>query len=746
MNTASPTNAPGAAAPVANPPRDSAAPQCDSTTVTRRDMLKTTAAIGGGLILGFTLGPRGRLKAALAAGGAAADPVALNAFLRIAPDESITVIYNHGEMGQGISTTLPMLLGDELDADWSKIRIEAAPVVNGDSRDLGGMQFVAGSSTTRSEYERFRRTGATARAMLVAAAAKQWSVDPATCSTGSGFVLHQASGRKASYGSLADAASKLDAPKDVKLKEEKDFKFIGKPMKRIDAAVKSNGKAMFGIDVSLPGMLVAVVARPPVFGGKLVKFDDAAAKAVPGVKHVVQISRGVGVVATGFWAAKLGCDALKIEWDDGPLATRDSQRQRDEYAGLAAGEGLVAKKVGDVDAVFPSASTKIEAVYEVPYLAHAPMEPLNALVDIREDGCDVYAGTQNPGGDQGTAAEVSGLPPEKVQVHSMFMGGGFGRRAALDGHIVREAAELSKAVKAPVKVIWTREDDTRGGYYRPAVRHSLAGGLDDKNAPIAWKHRIVCQSFGGGKAKRADGAAVEGAADMPYDIPNRLIDWTQAPGGVPTHWWRSVGHSHTAFAVESFIDELAHAAKVDPLVFRRTLLAKDQRRLACLEFAAEKAGWGTPVPAGRGRGLAVHYSFGTCVAHVAEVAVAKDGGVRVHKVTTVVDCGPAVNPAGIAMQIEGAIVFGLSAALHGQITFAQGRVVESNFHDYPMLRIHEMPEIEVHILPSKARMGGIGEPGVPPIAPAVTNAIFAATGKRIRRLPLRLAQEELKSA
>lgn len=732
----------------------------DATALTRRDMLRTTAAIGGGLVLGLTLEPRGRLKA-FAAGaaegaanatdaassGATAEPFAPNAFVRIAPDETITVIYNHGEMGQGISTALPMLLAEELDADWSKIRSEAAPAADVYKHTQWRIQIVGGSSSTRSEYDRFRKAGATARAMLVAAAAKAWSVDAATCTTENGFVLHKESGKKASYGSLAEAAAKLEAPKDVKLKDAKDFKLIGKPVKRLDTPEKITGKAMFGIDVNLPGMLVALVVRPPVFGGKVVKIDDTAAKAIPGVKHVVQISRGVAVVADGFWAAKKGRDALKVEWDDGPLASRDSERLRAEYAELASGKGIVAKKAGDVEAAFPSASTKLEAVYELPYLAHAPMEPLNAVADIREDGCDVYVGTQFQTGDHAAACEVSGLPPENVKLHTQFLGGGFGRRAALDGHIVREALELSKELKKPVKVIWTREDDTRGGYYRPAVRHTFAGGLDDKNAPVAWKHRIVCQSFGGGgNPNRADGASVEGAADMPYDIPNTLIDWAQAPGGVPTHWWRSVGHSHTAFAVECFLDELAHAAKADPLAFRRQLLAKDPRRLACLELAAAKAGWGTPEPAGRGRGLAVHFSFGSYVAQVAEVSVSKTGVVRVHKVTCAIDCGPIVNPDTIAAQMESSIVFGLSAALHGQITFANGRVQEGNFNDYPILRINEMPVVETHIVPSTAQMGGVGEPGLPPIAPAVANAIFAATGKRIRRLPLRLAVDELKSA
>ncbi|MCM2316994.1 MAG: xanthine dehydrogenase family protein molybdopterin-binding subunit, partial [Thermoanaerobaculia bacterium] len=585
--------------------------------------------------------------------------------------------------------------------------------------------------------------------MLVATAAGEWNVDPATCRTENGHVIHEGSGKKLSFGALAGKAGAMKAPAVVVLKTPDKYRIIGKPTKRIDSKEKLDGSAVFGLDVTRPGMLIALVARPPVFGATLKSFDAEKAKKVSGVREVVKIDGGVAVVADDFHAASEGRDALVVVWDEGKLAALDSAKQGEEYAAMAKKPGKVAGKAGDAPAALGAAAKKLDAVYDVPYLAHAPMEPLNCVADVRPDGCELWVGTQSQTLDLAAAARAAGLKPEQVKLHTTLLGGGFGRRAVLDSHFVVEAVQTSKAVKKPVKVIWTREDDIRGGYYRPRGHHSVSGGIDAAGKVVAWQHRIVSQSIVAGTMFESamikegiDETAVEGIADMSYAIPNRLAEWHQAPMGVPVLWWRSVGHSANAFVVESFMDELAHAAGRDPLEVRRELLAGSPRLKRVLELAASKAGWGKPVPAGRARGLAVHSSFGSFVAHVAEVSVSAAGEIRVHRVVCAIDCGPVVNPETIRAQMEGAIVYGLSAALHGEVTFEKGRVQQSNFHDYPALRMNEMPEVEVHIADSKDSMGGVGEPGLPPVAPAVANAIFAATGTRLRSLPFRMKAEK----
>jgi isoquinoline 1-oxidoreductase subunit beta len=710
----------------------------------RRKFIQTGAIVGGGILLGFHMPAFG--KGLQKAGIPEVAPLVPNAFIRIGADNVVTVIVNHSEMGQGSYTSLPMLIADELDADWSKVRFEAAPVSPVYNHPAFGMQATGGSTSTHIEWDRYRKAGATGRYMLVTAAAQTWSVDPSTCRTENGYVIHTTSGRKLSYGQLVEKAAAVAAPKDVKLKDPKDYKLIGKPVKRLDTLEKTNGTGVFGLDVKVPGLLTALVARPPVFGGKVKSFNADKAKAIKGVKDVIEIERGIAVVADGFWPAKLGRDALEIVWDDGTLSTLDSKAQGDQYAELAKQAGAVAKKEGDVAAAKSKAVKTLDVAYDLPYLAHAPMEPLNCVADVRADSCEIWVGTQFQTADLMAASQITGLKPEQIQLHTTLLGGGFGRRAVLDSHFVREAVQVSKAIKAPVKVVWTREDDIKGGYYRPRAHHKISGGIDASGKPLFWQHNIVCQSFAVGTPFEAfmiqngvDGTAVEGAAELPYHVPNQLTAWNMAPGGVPTLWWRSVGSSHTAFAVECFIDELAKAAGKDPYEYRRMLMDKHPREKRVLDMVAEKSGWKKPLLPGRGRGIAVHESFGSVVAHVAEVSITKSKTLKVHKVVCVIDCGQTVNPDTIKAQMEGCIVFGLTAALYGEITFENGKVQQHNFNDYRMVRMNEMPLVEVYIADSKEKMGGVGEPGVPPVAPAVMNALFTLTGKRVRSLPLRPA-------
>jgi len=723
-----------------------------SAVVGRREFIRTGAAIGGGLLVSLHAPLPGRTNDALAAGE---KEFAINAFVRIGTDESVTVISAHSEMGQGIYTSLPMLLNEELQADWSKIRVEAAPVDKVYNHPVFGIQMTGGSTTSPAEWERYRKMGAVARIMLVEAAARQWNVEASSCQVDKGVVMHGATGRRATYGSLASAAAQLTAPADVPLKPAKEFTLIGKPTRRLDTPSKTNGTAQFGLDVRVPGMLTAVVARPPAFAGKVVKFDASETLKVPGVKAVEQVPSGVAVIAERFWPAKIGRDKLVVDWDLGPNATLSTEQMLRDFTEMAKNPGTIAKKTGDPEAALKTAAKTITAEYDVPYLAHAMMEPLNCVVDLKADSCEIWTGTQFETVDGANAAKVAGLPPEKVQIHTTLLGGGFGRRANPASDFVVEAVHVAKAAKAPVKVVWTREDDLKGGWYRPMWHDRFVAGLDASGNPVLWTHTIVGQSIMQGTMFEqfmikggVDGTSVEGAADIIYDIPNLQVDLHTPKIGVPVQWWRSVGHSHTGFSVEAFLDEVAHAGGKDPYELRRALLAKQPRMRAVLELAAQKANWGSKLPAGVGRGIATHFSFDSYVAQVVEASVEKNGAVRVHRVVCAVDCGTVINPDTVKAQMEGGIIFGLTAALKTEITLKDGRVQQENFHDYQMLRIFESPEIDVHIVPSSENPTGVGEPGVPPVAPALANAIFAATGKRIRSLPIRasdLAKEGAKS-
>jgi isoquinoline 1-oxidoreductase beta subunit len=712
--------------------------------VGRREFLKTSAAVTGGLCVAAYVPELGAGARELAAAGPGI--FAPNAFVRIAPDDTVTVIVNHSEMGQGVYTSLPMLLNEELEADWSRIKVEAAPVDPSYNHTIYGVQMTGGSSTTPSEWERFRKMGAMARIMLTEAAATKWNVPPESCHVAKGFVIHAESNKRASYGSLTEAASQLKPPPNIPLKDPKKFTLIGKPTRRLDTPSKINGSAQFGLDVKLPGMLFAVVARPPVFGGKVLSVDSADATKIAGVRAVEQIPSGVAVIADRYWSAKLGRDKLKIKWDDGENAGLSTSVMSEEFSKASAAPGIVARKNGDPQGALSSAAKTITAEYDVPYLAHAMMEPLNCVVDLRADSCELWTGTQFETVDRAAAAKVAGLPPEKVKINTTLLGGGFGRRANPASDFIVEAVHVAKVAKARVKVVWTREDDLAGGWYRPKWHDRFVAGLDAEGNPVAWTHTIVGQSIMAGTAfeplmvkNGVDATSVEGAADILYGIPNLQVDLHTPKIGVPVQWWRSVGHSHTGFSVEAFLDEVAHAGKKDPYELRRELLAKEPRMLGVLNLAAEKAGWGKPLRKGVGRGIGTHFSFETYVAQVIEASVEKNGNVKVHRVVCAVDCGRVINPDIVKAQMEGGIIFGLTAALKTEITLENGRVQQKNFHDYQMLRMFESPIIEVHIVPSDVSPTGVGEPSVPPVAPALTNAIFAATGKRVRSLPIRSA-------
>ena len=700
-----------------------------TTGLTRREFLHTSAVGGAGLVITFYLPAKAELH-----GQGTQLSFQPNAWLQIDPEDNVTIWVGKSEMGQGVRTSLPMIVAEELDVDWTRVRIEPALA---DSHKYGN-QLTGGSTSVRTSWEPLRKAGAQARAMLIAAAAQSWGVAADSCRTENGFVVHEASGRRARYGSLAEAAANLPVPEKPPLKNPKDFRIIGQSLSRLDIPAKVDGSAQFGIDVRVPAMLFAVVARCPVFGGKPARFDATRAKAVKGVRAVAPISSGLAVVAESTWAAMEGRKALDVTWNEGPHAALTSAEISRRFARLAAGPAAVAREEGDAEAALKRAARKLEAVYEVPFLAHATLEPMNATAHVRPGSCEIWAPTQFPSMAQQVAGKIAGLPPDKVTVHITLLGGGFGRRAEAD--YVVDAVETSKAVRAPVQVLWTREDDMQHDVYRPASYHVLRAGLDAEGRLIAWTHRVVAPSIGAQRGEKLesglDRSAVDGAAELPYAIPNMRVDYVMANTAVPTGYWRSVYASQTAFANECFLDEIAVAARKDPVELRRALLNKAPHHKAVLELVAEKSGWGQALPPGRFRGLAVHGSFHSYTAEVAEVSLAKDGTPRVHRVVCAIDCGLPVNPAGVASQMQSGVVYGLSAALRGKITIDKGRVQQSNFDDYQVLRFDEMPRVEVHIVPSTEPPTGTGEPGLPPIAPAVANAVSAARGQRVRKLPI----------
>jgi len=710
---------------------------------TRREFLQAAGSVTTmALTIGFEwLGPSRRAAAA----GASPAVFAPNAFLRIGADGSVTVIAKHVEMGQGAYTGIATVLAEELDADWAHVRVESAPAnVKLYANSAFGMQGTGGSSAMANSWSQLREAGAKGRAMLLTAAAKDWKVPVTELTTEKGVVFHAGSKRKAGYGSLTAKAAALPVPDKVTLKDPKDFKLIGRHVPRVDVPAKVDGTAVFTLDVALPGMLVALLKRPPLFGATVKSFDPTAASAVPGVVKVVQVPHGVAVVARSFWAAKQGRDALVVDWDDTHAEKRSSSEMMNEYRRLAEQPALSARKVGDAVPAIKNAAHTVSASYEFPYLAHAPMEPLDAVVKLTATSCEIWAGDQFQTVDQANAAKTAGLDPQHVSINTLYAGGSFGRRANVGSDYIVEAVSIAKAYGAdgtPIKLQWTREDDIHGGLYRPMYFHKLEAGLNEKKELIAWRHVIVGQSIMAGGPFEVmvkngiDPTSVEGAATIAYEIPNIDVELSTTRSAVPVLWWRVVGSSHTTFAVEAFIDEVAHAAGKDPFAFRRDLLGHEPRMKAVLELAADKAGWSGPLPKGKGRGIAVGEAFNTYVAQVAEVTVDDAGRVTVDRVVCAVDCGIPINPDVIAAQMEGGIGFGLGAVLYGAITLKNGRVEQDNFNNYRVLRINEMPKVEVHIVPSAEAPTGVGEPGVAPIGPAVANAIFAATGTRVHLLP-----------
>ena len=711
-------------------------PRPSSTkNLSRRALLQAAAAAGGGLMLSVSF-PFGGGDAA-----AAGEGFAPNAFVQIGSDGQIVLTMPYVEMGQGTYTSIPMLIAEELEVDLKQVRLEHAPPNEKlYANPLLGVQATGNSNAMRGAWKPLRQAGATARTMLVAAAAKRWNVDPASCRAQDGEVIHAPTGRRAKYGELAADAAGMPVPGNVALKRPQDFKLIGTPAKRLDTPAKVNGTAVYGIDVRPPGVKIATLAQSPVFGGRVKSVDDTAAKAVKGVRQIVRLDDAVAVVADHMGAAKKGLAALKIEWDEGPHAKLGTADIAAELEQATLKPGAVAQSIGDADKAMAGAATKVEAIYQVPFLAHATMEPMNCTVHFRKDECEIWIGSQAMARVQAMAAKAAGLPPEKVIVHNHLIGGGFGRRLEADGAV--RAVQIAQQVDGPVKVVWTREEDIQHDMYRPYWFDRISAGLDKAGKPIAWNHRfagssVIARWLPPGFKNGLDPDSTEGAIDLVYDLPNLHVEFVRVePPAIPTAFWRSVGPSHTVFVVESFIDELAAAAKQDAVAYRLALLGKTPRAKAVLELAAQKAGWGQPLPKGSGRGVSLQNAFGSYMAQVAEVEVSKEGAVRVRRVVCAMDCGTVVNPDTVQAQIQSGIIFGATAALHGEITLKDGRVEQTNFDSYQMLRMDEAPAIEVHIVKSAEPPGGMGETGTSAIVPSIANAIFAATGKRLRKMPV----------
>ncbi len=704
------------------------------TNLSRRSFLGTSAAIGGGLMLSLTL-PLGRSEAA------SSDSFAPNAFIRIGSDSQVVLTMPYVEMGQGTYTSIPMLIAEELDVSLKQVWLEHAPPNEKlYANPLLGVQATGNSNAMRGAWKPLREAGATARIMLVAAATKRWGVDAKSCRTEDGEVIHVPTGRRLKYGEVVADAANMPVPGNVTLKSPGDFKLIGTRAKRLDAPEKVNGTALYGIDARPAGVKIATLAQSPVFGGLVKSVDDTAAKAVKGVRQIVRLDDAVAVVADHMGAAKKGLAALKIEWDDGQhakLATEEIARKLEQ---ATLGSGAVAQNIGDADKAMASATTKVEASYQVPFLAHATMEPMNCTVHFRKDECEIWIGNQAVARVQAMAAKEAGLSPDKVIIRNHLIGGGFGRRLEADGAV--RAVQIAKHVDGPVKVVWTREEDIQHDMYRPYWFDRISAGLDKQGKPVAWKNRFAGSSVIARWLPLAfkdglDPDSTEGAIDLVYDLPNFHVEYVRAePPGIPTAFWRSVGPSHNVFVTESFIDELAAAAKQDAVAYRRALLGKSPRAKAVLDLAAEKAGWGQPLPKGTGRGVSLQFAFGSWLALVAEVEVSKAGTVRVRRVVCAIDCGTVINPDTVQAQIQSGIIFGATAALYGEITLKDGRVEQTNFDTYQMLRMNETPTIEVHVVESTEPPGGMGETGTSAIVPAIANAVFAAAGRRLRKMPV----------